>query len=154
MNFVEADEISAEEYVANAEKVAGRQLTSDEREQLLEAMAQETIYLSDKYQVHVRDAKVGGGWPDMVHLSIKRRDKEVIHDWRDLQAIKNALVGAENEGVELYPSESRLTDPANQYHLWVVKDPELKFPFGFTTRFVVNESLGDAKQRPYGEAKA
>jgi hypothetical protein len=55
-------------------------------------------------------------------LSIKRRDREVIRDWRELQAIKNAIVGPEHEGFELYPAESRLVDTANQFHLFVFMD--------------------------------
>jgi hypothetical protein len=37
-----------------------------------------------------------------------------VHDWRDLQRIKNQLVGPECEAVELYPAESRKVDTANQ----------------------------------------
>lgn len=101
------------------------------------------VYLNDKYQVSVRD--VG----DFLHLSIKRLDREPIHDWRELQQIKSELVGAENEGVELYPSESRVIDTANQYHLWVAKDPAFQFPLGFNSpRTVTDESIGKSKNRP------
>jgi hypothetical protein len=57
-----------------------------------------------------------------LHLSIKRRDRKVIHDWRDLQQIKNDCAGPEREALELYPAESRLIDTANQYHLWVAPE--------------------------------
>lgn len=73
----------------------------------------------------------GGGWPDMVWLSIRRQDREAIHDWRHFQAIKNQLVGEECEGCELFPAESRVVDTANQYHLWCFKHPGVTFPFGF-----------------------
>src|SRR5438477_359066 len=39
-----------------------------------------------------------------VHLSIKRVDGGPTHDWRELQAIKNDIVGPEREGIELYPA--------------------------------------------------
>lgn len=52
------------------------------------------------------------------YLSIKRRDREPISDWRAMQKIKNAIVGDEWEAVEIYPAESRLVDTANQYHLF------------------------------------
>lgn len=53
-----------------------------------------------------------------------------------------------NEGVELYPAESRKADSANQYHLWVLSEP-IQFPFGFQSRFVVDHIEGSAAvQRP------
>lgn len=73
------------------------------------------IWMNDIYQVIVSDDMQGDKFPPLWHLSIKRRDKEVIHDWRDLQQIKNELIGPEHEGIELYPAESRLMDTANQY---------------------------------------
>jgi hypothetical protein len=84
----------------------------------------------------------------MVHLSIKRRDKLPIHDWRDIQRIKNELVGPEIEGMELYPAESRLVDTANQYHIWCF--PNATFPFGFHEGRLVTEAESDgSKQRPF-----
>lgn len=112
------------------------------------------IYRNDTYQVIVRDDEPEsnvGQWPKMIHLSIKRLDREPIHDWRDLQQIKNELVGAEHEAVELYPAESRLTDSANQYHLWVLADKEVRFPFGFQDRLVGDVTFGKAKQRPFAK---
>lgn len=85
-----------------------------------------------------------------IHLSIKRNDKEPIHDWRHLQEIKNQIVGEENEAIEIYPAESRLVDMANQYHLWVFKDQAMKAPIGFKTRGVASKEEAErigAKQR-------
>jgi|OM-RGC.v1.023923475 hypothetical protein len=111
-----------------------------------------TVYLNDTYQVNVKELESKDGWPEMFWLSIKRRDKDVIRDWRELQLIKNLIVGPEHEGVELFPAESRLVDTSNQYHLWVLKEPGLRFPFGFTEREVV-DGTGEiekdgARQRP------
>jgi hypothetical protein len=55
-----------------------------------------------------------------VKLAIQRRDGEPIHDWRDLQAIKNQLVGPQYEAFELYPAEDRVVDTQNQFHLFVL----------------------------------
>ena len=112
------------------------------------------LWANDQYQVIIRDAEIEkeSGFPEMLWLSIKRLDKEPIHDWRDLQKIKNMLVGEENEGVEVYPAESRLVDTANQYHIWVLKDNQLKFPFGFTARAVADADEAvcvGAKQRGF-----
>lgn len=82
------------------------------------------------------------------HLSFKRHDREPIHDWREIQAIKTAIVGAEIEAVELYPAESRVVDTANQYHLWCFPTTE-KLPFGFETGLRTDApDFGNAKQRP------
>ncbi len=32
------------------------------------------------------------GWPAMIHLSIKRNDRNPIHDWRELQQFDNAAL--------------------------------------------------------------
>lgn len=91
----------------------------------------QTIWKNDQYQVNVQPAEPIKGFPAMIWLSIKRLDKGPVHDWRDLQTIKNMIVGPEHEAVELYPAESRLMDTANQYHLWALADPAVRFPFGF-----------------------
>jgi hypothetical protein len=84
-----------------------------------------------------------------VCLSVRRQDREAVHDWRHMQRIKNELFGPEVEAVELYPAESRLVDTANQYHLWALKQPRIRFPFGFRERSVSDvPSVGAAKQRP------
>lgn len=105
---------------------------------------------NDVYTVTTYDAIVPAeGWPPLMHLTIKRNDREPIHDWRDLQEIKNALVGPECEAVELYPAESRRVDTANQYHLFAIAEVGRRWPFGFTVRAVTDDpGLGRAKQRP------
>lgn len=101
---------------------------------------------NDKYQVAVFDDG------ETIHLSIKRNDRAPIHDWRDLQEIKNQLVGPEHEAIELYPAESRRIDTANQYHLWVLKDPNQRFPVGFNNgRHCTTEPLGKSVNRPFEE---
>jgi hypothetical protein len=92
-------------------------------------------FANSRYQVGVHFPAPARGWPPMVHLSIKAHDKRVVHDWRDLQRIKNELVGPEAEGVELYPAESRLMDESNQFHMYCVH-PVASFPFGEKGRTV------------------
>lgn len=107
------------------------------------------IVLNDRPDMFMNDIYTVARYEDgsIIHLSIKRNDRECIHDWRDLQEIKNQLVGEENEGVELYPAESRVVDLANQYHLWVFKDPDFKLNIGFQDGAKSNDPLGKAKQR-------
>lgn len=120
------------------------------------------IYQNGLYEVWLRNMPARGQFPPVVHLSVKRRDKSAIRDWRHMQRIKNELVGPEYEAVELYPADDRVVDSANQYHLWVVLDKTFRFPFGFGKRFVVDKSgsTGDTEldavtlnrqQRPIGD---
>jgi len=107
------------------------------------------IFVNDKYQVNVDRKPQNKIHPQMVHLSIKRKDKEAIHDWRELQQIKSMLCGDECEALELYPAESRVLDSANQFHLWVLP-PGVHIPVGYfhgTGR--VGQSPTGGKQRPF-----
>lgn len=128
-------------------------MTLDEAHQMAARLRRERVYRNNRYQVHIREiGSPADTWPEMIHLSIKRVDKEVIHDWRDLQRIKNELVGPEHEAVELYPAESRLVDEANQYHLWVFKSAEPRWPFGSEERRVATPeeaAVSGAKQRAF-----
>jgi hypothetical protein len=108
----------------------------------------EAYWRNDKYQVSIFEAVTVADFPAMWHVSIKRNDRAPIFNWRDIQAIKNELFGAEHEAVQLFPAESRLVDGANQYHLFVLKDPEIRFPFGFQDRVVTDEPIGKSKNRP------
>lgn len=124
----------------------------DEAERMAHVKRTSQYFLNDLYQV---DARPVFGTPlgPIMHLSIKRRDREVIRDWRHLQQIKNEIVGPEHEAIEVYPAESRLVDMAHQFHLWVFLDPSYRVPIGWTKRMVATpdeaESVG-AKQRAMG----
>jgi hypothetical protein len=117
---------------------------------LVEENHKEVIFRSRDWQVHIKSIRGNSGWPSMLHLNCRRTDRSARHDWRELQSIKNILVGPEHEAVELYPAESRLTDTANNYHLWVLASAKARFPFGFLTRAVFSEKDAEkhgAKQR-------
>ena len=111
-------------------------ISREDAEKIVERNRQERVFRSRDWQVHIQPVDGGGDWPDMLHLNCRRTDRESCHDWRELQMIKNILVGPEHEAVELYPAESRLTDTANNYHLWVLAKPSMRFPFGFSGRAV------------------
>jgi hypothetical protein len=69
--------------------------------------------------------------------------------WRDLQRIKNDLVGPECEAVQLFPAESRLVDTSNQYHLYVCNDPAHRVGFGYGERLVYEGNDHGAVQEPF-----
>jgi len=102
--------------------------------------------MNDRYQVNAQtlEAPFGEFVGDVIWLSIKRRDKAPVHDWRDLQVIKNLIVGPEHEGFELYPAESRLGDTANQFHLFVFMDAKVRMPVGFLEREVTGADAARA----------
>ena len=104
-----------------------------DQQNLNEETENTTYWINERYQVARRAFP---GTP-MVQLNIRRRDgKPILRDWRHFQEIKNQLVGAECEGVELYPAESRLVDTSNKYHIWCHSDPNFRFPVGFDYRHV------------------
>jgi hypothetical protein len=91
------------------------------------------------YQVEVRGVMGKPPFGRIIWLSFKTLDKQPRHDWREMQRIKNELVGADFEAVELYPAEDRMVDTSNQYHLWCFLDldfPDRRLPFGYTERLV------------------
>lgn len=105
------------------------------------------IWRNDEYVVIVhRDP--GTSHPTV--LSIRRDDRQAVHDWRDFQRIKDQLAGEETEAVELYPARSRLVDSANQYWLWYLP-PGVRIPFGFTEQAISDSDAAlfpGAVQRP------
>ncbi len=123
-------------------EVISQELGINEEEALKrieETMKEDEVWVNHIYQVNIRKEFVPALDTSIVHLSIKRKDKAPIRDWRHFQRIKNELVGEECEGVEIFPAESRLVDGANQYHIWVIKDPKFRFPFGFSERVVTSK---------------
>jgi len=89
----------------------------------------ETLWANSFYVVHkfLFEATEEGA----IHLSIRHQNRKAIRDWRHFQRIKNELVGAEREAIEIFPPESQLVDTANQYHLFVL-------PAGATSPFTWN----------------
>lgn len=67
-------------------------------------------------------------WGTVLHLAVRSAD-ERMPSWADLQRIKDDLVGSDRTAVQVHPSEDRLVDEADMFHLWVLpRDVEL--PFG------------------------
>lgn len=91
------------------------------------------IWGSALYTCIVRYALVDGvrqRRSDLLWLSIHRRDRKPLRDWRHMQAIKNDVAGHDRVAVEVYPAEDDLVDTSNEYHLWVLP-AGFDLPFGF-----------------------
>lgn len=110
-----------------------------------------TVYANSRYVViKTTTLPTDSTFPPLVHLSIRRADRAAVHDWRDLQRIKNELVCSQCEGLEIYPAEERLVDSANQFHLWVFDSPIFRLPIGFRERLVAEGPFrSGARQRPW-----
>ena len=134
-------------------KESGHNLPRQEAKKMVNESKKQEIWINDKYQVNILRGKDCDQYVHIEeykgkcdYLSIKTLEKEPIHDWRDLQQIKNELCGENREALEIYPSEHRLVDTANQYHLWVIpKDAQI--PFGFTHREVYTKEQDGGFQR-------
>lgn len=137
--------ISQDEVQLLKEALFKQGFTSLVVDKCVDGEVQGDFFANDKYQVRItRENDL------FLHLSIRRLDREPVHDWRELQQIKNELVGEEHEAVELYPAESRLVDAANQYHLYVFAQSGQRFSFGYQERVVSEEPVGLSKQRKFG----
>ena len=78
-------------------------------------------------------------WGTIEHVTISRRDpnsKEIVTSdgsgeltWAEKQQIKDELFGKKRVAIEVFPSEDRLIDIADVYHLWVF-EKNFRMPFG------------------------
>jgi|WetSurMetagenome_2_1015567.scaffolds.fasta_scaffold522623_2 hypothetical protein len=62
------------------------------------------------------------------HLRINRVDNQPIHNYMDMQEIKNDLFGEGVVAVEVYPAASSFKDGSNTYHLWTWEGLWLETP--------------------------
>lgn len=118
---------------------------------IVDDLSNDLIYLNSRYQVNCRKYRSRNGFPDIVHLSIKRIDKERVgpERYRDFIRIKNELLGPDFEAVEIYPAFNDEVDTANQYHLWVFFERCFRLPFGWHgQRLVDGTSPVGGKQEP------
>jgi len=124
-------------FMMKLSKEIGHKIDRNGAKKLVNEMEQQEIWVNDLYQVNILRGK---DCDEFIHIedfkgkcdyiSIKTLDKEPIHDWRHFQEIKNELCGEDREAIEIYPSEKRLLDTSNQYHLFVLPKGHL-VPFGF-----------------------
>lgn len=67
---------------------------------------------NSRYEVYLRRCPSPFGQMDWI--MVKRHDRAPVRDWRDMQRIKDELLGPEREACELYPAQSRMVDmPTN-----------------------------------------
>jgi len=79
----------------------------------------------------VQVSKEASDWGEITHLWVRRHDEKPL-TWREMQRVKNELIGPERVGVEVYPAVSEVVDQANMFHLWVLPEG-FKLPFTLKT---------------------
>jgi hypothetical protein len=52
------------------------------------------------------------------HLKVTREDGKPIHNFMDIQEIKNLVFGTDCIAVEIYPKQRDFINGSNTYHLW------------------------------------
>tara|TARA_R110002020_G_scaffold399695_1_gene609527 strand:+ start:479 stop:1024 length:546 start_codon:yes stop_codon:yes gene_type:complete len=105
-------------------------ITKVEAKKMIKTLNDQVFYANDLYNCQVTEKKYNQSiGTEITELSITRRDRKAIHDWRHLQWIKNDILGVDVEAIELYPSESRLLDTANTFWLYAFPKGEI-LPFG------------------------
>lgn len=88
---------------------------------------------NDVYSVQVYVNRTA--WGEVEQLTIRRHDAQPIHQWSELQRIKNEIAGENRTAVEVYPATADVVDQANLYHLWVL-------PVGFELPFGLHKTTG------------
>lgn len=72
------------------------------------------------------------GMDGRVHLAI-RTPSNREPPWRDMQRIKNEIMGRDRFAVQVCPPADKLIDDADMYHLWVM-------PVGYAPGFGLHDS--------------
>lgn len=75
-------------------------------------------YVNNRYSVQVSDVETD--WGPVVHLWVRRHAPGMPRSWRDLQRIKDTIVGEDRVAVEVFPAAGDIIDQADMAHLWVL----------------------------------
>lgn len=112
---------------------------------LLKELSYDLVVVNSRYHVNIHKT-YPPGFPAVISLTIIRHDRQPAgpERYHDFLRIKNELVGPEHEGFEIYPAMERNVDTTNQYYLWILADPDTRFPLGYG-------SNGNAVNAPFEE---
>ena len=83
----------------------------------LDDLISDETWGNDRYTVSVH--LLDGDRDGFVELAVHNHNRTPHVPWRHLQQIKNEVMGADREAVQLFPAEDRLVDTANEYWLYV-----------------------------------
>jgi len=63
-------------------------------------------------------------------LMVRRHDGGSDYPWRDLQRIKDEVMGPDREAVQVFPKKSEIVDSANMAHIWLIHE-DSRLPYTF-----------------------
>jgi hypothetical protein len=89
----------------------------DLTDKMIDAQENDETWGNDRYTVGVQ--YLDGNRDGFVELSVHNHNRTPHIPWRHLQQIKNEVLGADREAVQIHPSEDRLVDTANEFWLYV-----------------------------------
>lgn len=123
---VSFDELSSNAFSDKIDKLLGG-------EELQRCRETFELYVNCDFWVRVirnnAKAKYGSREVYIHRMEIRRKDLSKNVLWMDKFSIKNKLIGEEYDAVERFPPNSELFDNSNAYHLFVLSDPKLRFPY-------------------------
>lgn len=82
------------------------------------------IWISKVYFVQVFELPADQGWTRIGIL--KCNQTEIRESWSEIQRIKNEILGAEADAIEIYPAESDLVNDAPMR--WLITPPDRTWP--------------------------
>lgn len=88
-------------------------------------------FINNHYCVMIFDGHLTSHKTTAIKVMIQRHDDAPIHQWSELQHIKNVIFGKETVAIEYYPKQSELIDMANIYWLWIYPEGVLPVPVFF-----------------------
>ena len=124
-------------------------------DEALDQLISDETWGNDRYTVNVH--LLDGSRDGFVELAVHNHNRTPHVPWRHLQQIKDEVVGADREAVQLFPAEGRLVDTANEYWLYVYpagKAPmrkrgvKLGMDYGRNVAYDLPEGFGSSRQSP------
>jgi hypothetical protein len=102
----------------------------------------ESWWRNSFYLVFRKELQPEEGIEGPVRLSIRRNDGKAIREWKHLQRVKNEVVGAEREAVEIFPPQTMVVSMNHEHHLFVT-------PVGVSSIYVYEEKVRAEGLRGY-----
>ena len=124
----------------------------------LSRAGQFVAFANTRYAATCRPVEIRmGGLPvRAIRLGIQLADQSARHDWRELQRLKNELLGPDWTGIELFPSEAHRNDSSNYWLLWCWPPPNVGRPpllaTGMPYRDVADRGADGPPQRRFAAA--
>lgn len=84
-------------------------------------------YQNNRYLVQVHDNRMTSHGPAIL-AHIMRLDGQPVHNWPELQRVKNEVFGNHATAIEYYPPAREVIDVCNIYWLWIYPDGVIPKP--------------------------